>query len=111
MVRVIMTHLLFDDIPANPHAITAAEARDWQLEGCRKWKEVSASELEYWLEIVSYMRVYSSPAVEDYWRHDGLNPAQPICEYMGQIQFQEIQRYFHVSFPDLQKIAPTRSRL
>jgi len=57
------------------------------------------------------MGVHSSPAVKDYWRHDGLNHTHPICEYMGQTQFEEMKRYFHVSSPDLPKIAPTGRRL
>jgi len=53
------------------------------------------------------MGVYSSPAVRDYRKHDGLNPAHPIYEYMGQTSFEKIKRYFHVSSPDLPKITPT----
>jgi len=57
------------------------------------------------------MGVHSSPALKDNWKHDGLNPTNPICEYMGQTQFEEIKRYFHVSPPELPKIAPTGRRL
>jgi len=95
---------------ANTNTYAAAKAREQQLEGGRKWKEVFASELGVWLGIVLYMGVHSCPAVKDYWRHDGLNPTHPICEYMGQTQFEEIKRYFHVSSPDLPKIAPTGRR-
>jgi hypothetical protein len=92
------------------NAYAAAEASEQQLESGRKWKDVSASELGVWLGIVLYMGVHSSPAVRDYLRHNGLNPTHPICEYMGQIQFEEINRYFHVSTSDLPKIAPTGRR-
>jgi hypothetical protein len=94
-----------------PQAYAAAKASEQQLEGGRKWKEVAASELGVWLGIVWYMGVHSSPAVRDYWRHNGLNPTHPICEYKGQTQFEEIKRYFHVSSPNLPKTAPTGRRL
>jgi len=51
---------------ANTKAYAAAKARERQLEGGRKWKVVSASELGIGLGIVLYMRVYSSHAVKDY---------------------------------------------
>jgi len=109
--RLFLTQSLLEDMVAKTNAYAAAKAREWQLEGGRKWKEVSASELGVWLGIVLYMGVYSSPAVKDYRRHDGLNSTHPICEYMGQTQFEEIKRYLHVSSPDLSKIAPTGKRL
>src|ERR1700687_3240624 len=96
---------------AYSNTYAAAKASERQLEGGRKCKEVSASELGAWLGIVLYMGVHSSPAVKDYWRHDGLNPTHPICEDMGQTRFEEIKRYFHVSSTDLPKIAPTGRRL
>ena len=49
------------------------------------------------------MGVHNSPAVRDNWRHDGLNPAHPISEHMGQTRFEEIKRYFHASLPDQPK--------
>jgi hypothetical protein len=100
-----------EDMAAHSNAYAAAKASEQQLEGGRKWKEVSASELGVWLGIVLYMGVHSFPAVRDYWRHNELNPTHSICEYMGQIRFVEIKRYFHVSSPDLPKIATTGRRL
>jgi hypothetical protein len=91
---------------AHSNAYAAAKASERQLEGGRKWKEVSASELGVWLGIVLYMGVHSSPTVRDYRRHNGLNPTHPICEYMDQTRFEEIKRYSHASSPDLPKIAP-----
>ena len=58
-----------------------------------------------------YIGVHNSPAVRDYWRHDGLNPARPISEHMGQARFEEIKRYFHVSPPDQPKERPLGRRL
>jgi hypothetical protein len=49
--------------------------------------------------------------VRDYARLNELNPTHPICEYMGQTRFEKIKMYFHVSPPDLRKIAPTGRRL
>ena len=96
---------------AQCNAYAAAKASERQMESGRKWKEVSASELGVWLGIVLYKGVHSYPAVRDYWRHNGLNPTHPICEYMGQTQFEDIERYFRVSSPDLPKIAPTGRQL
>jgi len=111
ILSLILTQSLLEDIAANTNAYAAAEAREQQLVGGRKWKEVSALEPGVWLGIVLYMGVHSSPAVKDCWRHDGLNPTHPICEYMGQTQFQAIKRYFHISSPDLPKIEPKGRRL
>lgn len=66
----------------------------------RAWKEVTPDELAAWIGIVVYMGVHSSPATRDYWKHDGLNPIHPICDYMSQTRFEQIKRYFHVAPPD-----------
>jgi len=56
MLNIFLTHLLLEDMPANHNAYGAAKAREWQLEGGRKWKEVSAQDLGVWLGIVLYRR-------------------------------------------------------
>jgi hypothetical protein len=75
---------------ANNNAYNAVKARERQLEGSRKLNAVSASELGVWLEIVLYIGLHSSPAVNDYWSQTGLNSTHSVCEYMGEIQFEEI---------------------
>ena len=80
----------------NTSTYAALKTSECLQEGGRKWKEVSTLELGIWFGIVVYMGVHNSPAVRDYWRHDGLNPAYPISEHMGQTLFEEIKRYFHV---------------
>ena len=104
---LFLTPSLLEDMAAHSNAYAAAKASERQMESGKKWMEVSASELGVWLGIVLYMGVHSSPAVRDYWRHNGLNPTHHVCEYMGQTRFQQIKRYCHVSSPDLPKIAPT----
>jgi hypothetical protein len=84
ILSLFLTPSLLEDMAAHSNAYAAAKASERQLEGGRKWKKVSTSELGVWLGIVLYMGVHSSPAVRDYWRHNGLNPTHPICEYMGQ---------------------------
>ena len=96
---------------AHSNVYAAAKASERQIESGRKWKEVSVSELGVWLGIVLDMGVHSSPAVRDYWRHNGMHPTHPICKYMGQTQFEEIEMYFHLSSPDLPNTAPTGRRL
>ena len=53
--------------------------------------------LAAWIGIVVYMGVHNSPTTRDYWKHDGLNPIHPICDYMSQTRFEEIKRYFRVA--------------
>jgi len=91
ILNLFLTSSLFEDMAAHSNAYAAAKASERQMESGRKWKELSTSELGVWLGIVLYIGVHSSPAVRDYWRHNGLNPTHPICEYMGQTQFEEIK--------------------
>ena len=69
------------------------------------------SRVEYLVGIVVYMRVHNSPAVRDYWRHDGLYLAHPISEYIVQTRFKGVKWYFHVSRPDQPKETPLVRRL
>ena len=95
----------------NSNAYAALKTSEHPQEGGRKWKEFSTPELSIWLGIVVYMGVHNSPAVQDYWRHDGLNPAHPIFEHMGQSRFEEMKRYFHLSPLDRPKEIPLGRRL
>src|SRR5262249_24828471 len=45
---------------------------------------------------------FGMPAVSDYWKRDGIHPQHPINESMGQTRFEQIQRYFHISGPQLE---------
>jgi hypothetical protein len=107
ILSLFLTPSLLEDMAAHSNAYAAAKASEQELAGGRKLKQVSASELGVGLGIVLYMVVHSSPAVRDYSRQKGLNPTHPICQHMGQTQFEEIKRYFHVSSPDLPKIVAT----
>ncbi|KAF8242122.1 hypothetical protein K440DRAFT_566444, partial [Wilcoxina mikolae CBS 423.85] len=111
ILSLFLTESLLEDIEAHSNAYTAANVSEQQLEGGRNWKEISASEVGIWLEIVLYMGVHDSLAVRDYLRHDRLNPTHPICEYMSQARFEQIKRYFHVFSPDILTIAPTGRQL
>jgi hypothetical protein len=68
ILSLFLTPSLLEDMTAHGNAYAAAKTSEQQLEGVRKWEEVSASELGVWLGIVLYMGVHSSPAVRDYWR-------------------------------------------
>ena len=57
------------------------------------------------------MRVHNSSVVRDNWRFDGLNPAYPIFEHMGQTRFEEIKRYLDASPPDQPKETSLGRRL
>ena len=95
----------------NTNAYASLKTSEHLQGGGRKWKEFSTPELSIWLRIVVYLGVHNSPAVQDYWRHDGLNPAHPISEHMGQTRFEEMKRYFHLSPPDRPKETLLRRRL
>jgi hypothetical protein len=69
----------------------------------RHWEPVQVSELRCWIGILIYMGVCRMPAVEDYWKHDGLYPTHHICDYMSLTRFEQIRRYFHVAHPDAPK--------
>ena len=100
-----------ESMTCNTNAYAALKTSEHLQGGGRKWKEVSTPELSIWLGIVVHMGVHNSPAVRDYWRQDGLNPAHPISVHMGQTRFEEIKRYFHLSPPDRPKETPLGRRL
>jgi hypothetical protein len=100
-----------ESMTRNSNAYAALKTSGDPQEGGRKWKEISTPELSIWLGIVVYMGVHNSPAVQDYWRHDGLNPAHPISEHMGQSRFEEMKRYFHLSPLGRPKETPLGRRL
>ena len=108
---LFLTPSLTEPMTRNTNTYAAPKTSECPQEGGRKWKEVSTSELGTWFGITVYMGVHNSPAVQDYWRHDGLNPAHPISEHMGQTRFEEIMRCFHVSPPDQPKETPLGRRL
>lgn len=59
--------------------------------------------LKIWLGIVIYMGIFSAPALEDYWKHDGLHPTHPITAYISLNKFQQIKRYLHIAALDIPK--------
>jgi hypothetical protein len=50
----------------------------------RTWEDVRPEEIGRWRGIVLCMGVHVSPALADYWKHDGLNPSYPITQWMSQ---------------------------
>ena len=92
ILKLFLTPSLMESMTRNSNAYAAPKTSEDPQEGVRKWKEFSTPELSIWLEIVVYMGVHNSPAVQDYWRHDGLNPAHPISEHMGQARSEGIKR-------------------
>ena len=111
ILKLFLTPSLIESMTYNTNAYAALKTSEHLQGGGRKWKAVSTLELSIWLGIVVYMGVHNPPAVRDYWRHDGLNPAHPISKHMGQTRFEEIKRYFHVSPPDRPKETPLGRRL
>jgi hypothetical protein len=60
-----LTQSLLERIAATTNACAAAKAREKQMDGSRKWKEIAASVCGGWLGIVLYIGLHSSPAVQD----------------------------------------------
>jgi Transposase IS4 len=57
------------------------------------------------------MGLFLAPALEDYWRHDGLHPTHPIAEFMSLNRFQQIKRFFHIAAIDIQTHTASGRRL
>ena len=111
ILKLFLTPSLMESMTCNTNAYAALKTSECLQEGGRKWKGVSTLELAIWFGIVVYMGVRNSPAVRDYWLHDGLNPAHPISENMSQTRFKEIGGYFHVFPPGQPKETPLGRRL
>jgi hypothetical protein len=83
-----LTDNLLKEMAKNTNSY-AAEKRgdnedDDDEEIMRTWEDVRPEEIGRWLGIVLYMGVHVSPALADYWKHDGLNPSHPITQWMRQ---------------------------
>ena len=100
ILSLFLTTSLIEQIAINTNAYATQKIAEREQEGGRKWGELLAGGLRVWLGIIIYMGVHCSPAVMDYWKHDGLNPTHPIRDYMGLTRFEKIKRYFHVTPPD-----------
>ena len=111
ILKLFLITSLMELMTYNTNAYAALKTSERLQGGDRKWKAVSTPELSIWLGIVVYMEVHNSPAVRDYWRHDGLNLAHPISKHMGQTQFEEAKRNFQVSPPGQPKETPLGRRL
>ena len=89
----------------------AQEKRDTTEMKGRSWSSIMVSDLKIWLGIVIYMGIFSAPALEDYWKHDGLHPTHPITGYMSLNKFQQIKRYLHIAALDIPKTTAEGKRL
>ena len=70
-----------------------------------------ASEFGAWIGLAIYMGVATVPALSDYLKHDGIYPFHHISEFMSQMRFKQIKRYYHIASPDAPDIAPEGRRL
>jgi hypothetical protein len=112
--RLFLTDNLLKEMAKNTNSY-AAEKRgdnedDDNEEIMRTWKDVTPEEIGQWLGIVLYMGVHVSPAVADYWKHDGMNPSHPITQWMSQTRYEQIKRYFHVASPDAELFDKDRKK-
>jgi hypothetical protein len=95
--KLFLTPSLLETIATSTNEY-AAEKRG-ELPAGRPWKDTTAQEVGVWLGIIIYMGVHSSPALSDYWKHDGENPDHPIRHHMGLTRFEQIKRYLHIALP------------
>jgi hypothetical protein len=94
---LFLTPALLETVSTHTNAYASHNRGEGSQSSGRVWRDVSADEIGCWLGIVVYMGVYCSPAIADYWKHDGLNPKHPVAEWMRETRFEQIKRYFHVS--------------
>jgi hypothetical protein len=99
---LFLTPALLETVSTHTNAYASQNRGEGSQSSGRVWRDVSADEIGCWLGIVVYMGVHCSPAIADYWKHDGLYPKHPIAEWMSQTRFEQIKRYFHVSSPDIE---------
>jgi len=76
-----------------------------------KWNDNSQTEIGVLVVDCDEHWENSYHAIQDSWKHNGLNAHHPVSQYMSLTQFQEIKRYNCISSSDLLKIAPTGRQL
>lgn len=108
--QLFFTDRLFQTMATNTNSYTKSKREAALLPG-RDWTDVTTRDLKLWIGICIYMGLFSAPAVEDYWKHDGLHPTHPITMYMSLNRFQQIKRYLHISAVDLPKHSTTGRHL
>jgi hypothetical protein len=108
IVNLFLTETLMSEIAFNTNCYTTT--KDAGLEG-RGWRPVFLEEMKTWFGIIIYMGVCRMPAVEDYWKNNGLYPLHHIRDYMSLTRFEQIRRYFHVAHPEAPKETTSGRRL
>lgn len=94
--KLFFPDALFDTLATNTNSYARSKREDPLATG-RSWVDISVKELRVWIGICIYMGIFKSPALEDYWKHDGLHPLHPITKYMSLTRFEQVKRYLHVS--------------
>lgn len=108
IVNLFFTDSLMQEMTTNTNLYATGKGAG--VDG-REWKPVVVAEIKCWIGILIYMGVTRMPAIEDYWKHDGLYPTHHIRDFMSCTRFQQIRRYFHVAHPDAPKETAEGRRL
>lgn len=96
--KLFMNDLLFEIMAINTDIyIKKRMAEGDSGASQRRWSPITASDSREWFEVLIYMRVCKMTSIEHYWRHDGLWPSHYFTSYISQIQFEQIQHFFHIS--------------
>ena len=101
ILDLFLTTSLLETVTTNTNSYAAIKWAEKESSEDRALKEVTPGELATWVKIVVCIGVHNSPAIRDCWKHDGLNPIHPICDYMSQRRFEQINCYFYVAPPDV----------
>lgn len=85
--KYIFSDVLLELIAKKTNAYVEAE-RETSLPLGRHWVAVTSLDLKCWIGICIYMGLFSAPALEDFWKHDGLHPTHPITKYKSITRFE-----------------------
>lgn len=96
---LFFTEATFSELARNTNSYAnSKEAGD--VEGSRHWEVTTPDELRIFFGIITYMGVFKSPSVKDYWSTNPEYPQHTITDFMSLTRFQQLKRFFHISPPD-----------
>jgi hypothetical protein len=89
--------VVFNNLKGNTNAY--AEMRGAGQPRSRSWRPTSVARLLVFIGLIIYMGVFRSAQLEDYWSRSDEFPRHHIARFMGQKEFEQLKRHFHVSIP------------
>ena len=84
---LFFTEATFSELARNTNSYAnSKEAGD--VEGSRHWEVTTPDELRIFFGIITYMGVFKSPSVRDYWSTNPEYPQHTITDFMSLTRFQ-----------------------